>query len=416
MKRILKFTFFSLILVLASVLLVLPTSAAGEKVVYVSSAGRGDGSTPEKPIGNAGGYTVDNGMDKSNAFYRALDKLKDTGGTIVVVGELSIDVAETRVPKNKTEKYAPCEFRCPTIAKGKTITLTSVYGGVDYREKGAKLILDHDKCNTSLFIFGCEALIENIDIEYKYDSVSMNSYEAPFMFGGGAYKFTVGEGINVTSFDVALNGEGELYPVLLGGYRYNKTSRSTDITVKSGKWSTVIAGSFGNSEDYGRIGGDANLTVTGGQIGIVIGTGSFDRPTAQVEGHTRMNIVGGEIEYIYACNQKEYNGKSITVNVSENAKLRGFEYAPLDYNGDIEKLKAKVSVINKAKPFDEPIPEQQQSENPLHQETVPIKEKEDIYDKLTYGFLYFILLLAVLIPIGYVVIYFTKLLVLKYKK
>ena len=79
MKRIIKaFSIISFIFVIA-LSFALVTSAETRNVVYVSSNGRGNGSSPDSPIGNAAGYKTANGTDVNNAFYRALDKLTEDG-------------------------------------------------------------------------------------------------------------------------------------------------------------------------------------------------------------------------------------------------------------------------------------------------------------------------------------------------
>lgn len=347
MKKAFRLFLFALCLtVIAAAFTAITVSAsATSKVVYVASNGTGDGSSPDSPLGNANGYISANKMDTYNAFYIALDKLKNTGGTIVVVGELYIDVAEARV--TKTETLAPCEFRCPKFNDNVSLTLTSVYGGVDYRTKGAKLILDHDACNTATFMFKCNTTVNKINIEYKYEEGRLNSWKTPFILGGGGYVFEIGNDVNVTSWNTKTKQAGDLFPVLIGGHRYETMKRSPLLTVKSGTWSAVIAGSYGiGGTSYAKVEGNASLVISGGKIGTVIGTCSLDQPSSTVTGSVSIVATGGEIGSVYASNLIEYQGPEIKITLGNNCKVNEFFYAPANYTGDLNALIRKVAVTN----------------------------------------------------------------------
>ncbi len=92
----------------------------GENVVFVTDGGFGDGSHPTFPLGS---------------YDEAMELLKTTGGTIVLIGEVTVS-------PNYTYKFGsekPC-YQEPAHAEG--ILVTSLYGGVDYRENGAKLVFN----------------------------------------------------------------------------------------------------------------------------------------------------------------------------------------------------------------------------------------------------------------------------------
>ncbi len=94
--------------------------ATGENVVFVAEGGLGDGSHPAIPTSD---------------LYAAFETLKDSGGTIVIINAYTLDT-------NTTQKIggAPSFFQEP-LHEG-AITVTSLYGGVDYRERGAKFVFD----------------------------------------------------------------------------------------------------------------------------------------------------------------------------------------------------------------------------------------------------------------------------------
>ena len=348
MKRTSLLLFTVLIVILTSaVISSVFVNAENNNVVYISSNGTGDGSSPDSPLGNATGYKPGNKMEIYNAFYIGLDKLKKTGGTLVVVGEVTLDSVESRFPSTKEEVLAPSEFSAPSFEKNVSLTVTSVYNGVDYRKNGAKLILDHDTCNTTAFMFKCDTLIDEIDIEYKYDEDFPNSWNTSFMLGGNGYNFTIGENVNVTSFNTKTNQAGNRFPILLGGHRYANLKNSTNITVKSGTWDTVIAGSFGvDNSTYGNIDGDANVVINGGKIGTLIGTGSLERPITTIKGNVNIIVTKGEIGKLYAATSCEYNGSGIKINLGKDAIIGSFHYAPENYSGNIDTLIKNTHILN----------------------------------------------------------------------
>lgn len=316
-------------------------------------------------------------MEIYNAFYLGLDKLKKSGGTIVIVGDVALDSVEARFPSEKGEVIAPSEFKTPDCEKNISITITSVYNGVDYRKNGAKLILDHDTCNTGCVMFKCNTLIDEIDIEYKYNEDFPNSWNTPYMIGGGGHNFIIGEKVNVTSFNTKTNKAGDRYPILLGGHRYTNLKTSTNITVKSGTWSTVIAGGFGiATHKYGEVKGDANVIINGGKIGTVLGTGSLENPALSVIGNVNIVITSGEVEKIYVANASEYKGPGAQVTLGKNAVVGSFSYAPDNYQGNIDSL-IKKTVINNNSSLKIDIPENKAPETKAPEtQTVSTKAPE----------------------------------------
>lgn len=113
-----RFTFLLSLILLTLCLAV--SVFATDKTVFVAAGGTGDGASAAAPIGSiADAYVV----------------LGDEGGTVVLIGE-------TTLPVNMTWKIngTHVSFQEPTHT-GKVL-ITSVYGGTDYREEGAKLIFD----------------------------------------------------------------------------------------------------------------------------------------------------------------------------------------------------------------------------------------------------------------------------------
>ena len=353
MKRLI-ILFSVLILCIAAFLVMGATNVkAADNVVFVSANGTGDGSSPDKPIGNAADYkpaTV--GSEPGNAFYRALERIKSTGGTMVVVGDVFLDSAHSRVPTSKTDKKVPSEFDLPGFKSNCKVTITSVYNGVDYRKNGATLVLDHDVCNTGMLVFSFPTIFKDVNIEYRYDPTSTNKWEVPYVIGGGGYAITVDTGVKVTSYDAKNKKDGDVFPILIGGARYDNSINNTNVTVKSGTWSAVIAGSYGmvdNTPDRGTVKNNATLVIEGGKIETVVGTGSLDMPSGTVLGKLDMTIKGGEIEEVYVTNDHAFTGKSANITIEKNAKILNFMYTTPKYLGNLTELVLKVSIKNDSK-------------------------------------------------------------------
>ena len=361
MKKFVKLLIPALLVLAIAAMFAFSTSAAAStgKVVYISSNGTGDGSSPESPLGNDADYQpCTNGTHVNNAFFKAYDMVNVEGGTIVVVGEIRIDTAASRVPATPTTKNAPSEFEVNTpkidgvnipSAERKPITLTSVYNGVDYRTKGAKIVLDHATCNVSAFMFKNPMTIDNIDFEYVYKSGESNGWNVPFMIGFWGYKSLVGAGVKVTSFDAAENAPGDIFPILLAGHRYSNITdqRGTDLTVKGGTWSQICGGSYGMNGDYGNITEAINLTIDGDvKAEYVFGTNTFDVAIGKASGPVNVTINKGEIGEFYFVNQTLYEGTGGKIVIGKDAKIGLIDYAPEDYLGDASNLMAQFTVTN----------------------------------------------------------------------
>lgn len=324
---------------------------ATEKVIYISADGTGDGSSPDKPLGNAEGYKTEVGSEHGNAFYRGIEKIKNYGGTVVIVGDVHLDSAHSRVPANKNDKKVPSEFELPSIKSGASITFTSVYDGIDYRQKGAKLILDHERCNTCILVFGFPANFTDIDMEYRYDPDSPNKWNVPFIIGGGGKALTIDKGVKVTSFNAKTEKEGDLYPILIGGARYDNSITNTHLTVRSGTWAEVIAGSFGmvdNTPARGTVNNTATLLISGGKIAKVVGSGSTEQPSGSVKGDINITVTGGEIDSLIAINDSPFIGKNVNIVIEEKANIQNFKFAVDSYKGDLIELASKVRITNRS--------------------------------------------------------------------
>lgn len=296
-------------------------------VIFVAneSRGKGDGSTPEDAMGNAADYDVYSSTNQvgKTALGRAYAKLKATGGYIVVVDELVIDWADA----NRTN--APAEYTLGDTADTNRYIITSVFGGVDYREDGAKLVIDQTK-NPALGIrFRMPVTLENLTVDYKYNNgnnwygnnSSVETKPTAFIafWGKGG---VVGEGVVCNS--VPSGGAVEDAKLsLIAGDRF-LSFENASLTVKSGSW-YIVTGTHGMNTTYpGTVSGKIEINVEGGDIEYLYGTGAPNTTYGKyssVGESAVINVTGGQV------------GKAIgTVNPGEDRA----KYT-INYNSDYVK-------------------------------------------------------------------------------
>ena len=202
---------FGIALVTALLMLLtfaLCASAAGTaEVVYLS--GSGDNA--------ADGLTAETAVASINTAYSLLDPDKD--GTVVLCGEFSQSTHFARAHS------------------AKSITITSVYGGVDYRDSGAV----YKTSKYARFGLADDTTFENVTFE-SADGTS-------FMVVGQHHAVTIGEGVvmnNYTGTDI-----GKAFWVVgsvqhnfggAAGPKYVDRPTATNVTVLSGSDMIVVGG------------------------------------------------------------------------------------------------------------------------------------------------------------------------------
>ncbi len=237
------------------------SATASQTAAYVRDGGSGNGSSPQ------------NAAPTLAAAYAMLPE----GGTIVLCGPVSI-TENTAMP-----------------ASTRAYTLTSVYGGTDYREAGAELRLSGN------IGFYAPTTLEKINIRAEKSPIWIS-------FNGSTAR--IGAEILCT-----LAPNATTYPSLVGGTRRNDFAISgANLTVESGSWYQVYgantaAADFPNlstalvvtgGDFYSRVcamgagnqTGSGTLTVRGGNFyGGVYGLASL--ATETFDGHIKINLEGG---------------------------------------------------------------------------------------------------------------------------
>ena len=251
------------LLILALGALSVAASAAGTAtVVYLADGGSGDGTAPESPVGTL------------TAAYDALDLTKDC--TVVLCGKFTQTANFTR-----KEAYTG------------SVTMTSVYGGTDYRESGAV----YEFKNNRFYLWG----------ETTFENMHFNTTAGTFLLVVAQHnKVTVGEGVTITGAKLTGATVATSFSIL-GGYQDGASTTANtldiDITVLSGSKIYIVAFARGNKGAPSYT-GTANIKI-GGNAGVSgLHLSGVDRNNIAY-GTTKAEITGGAtVGTIYGATQR----------------------------------------------------------------------------------------------------------------
>ena len=225
-----KIFYIFTVLAIATALSLFAFAAGTETVVYLETDATGDGSSADWPVGSLG------------KAVELLDKTKDC--TIVVCGKFV---------QSGTFTY-PEEFTG-------SITITSVYDGIDYRKFGAEY-----ECVGARFVCSGEYIFKDIDIVLSGKYMFVIANHNPF---------TIDTGVTVTALESATDGLGFGTSLgILGGYQSGQpelrgvkdpppaeSDADTNITVLSG--SKICISAYSRQIDGAYYTGTANVTIGG---------------------------------------------------------------------------------------------------------------------------------------------------------
>ncbi len=267
---------------------------SADRVYFIRDGGTGNGGT----FASAG-----------SSFDEAYNALGNEGGTIVVCGKVTITAAVLGY------KYKH---------DGKVI-VTSLYDGVDYiKENGAEIVFRNN------YHCGGETEFNNIHLssEAKYKAIA-----------GECHKLVLGDGI------VCDRVAGQTYMTVIGGGIGDISDKTTDVTVKSGKWGRLRGGTSGNAtnctvnvrieggEFYDAMvlgstsahTGDINATFTGGTMYASVLSANITKEEQVFDSNVNLGIAGGTFynKFLYAASA---NG---TYKGVYNVHITGGDFAHL---------------------------------------------------------------------------------------
>lgn len=266
---------------------------SGAPVVYISDDGTGNGASPEAPLGNGSFYGSGAQMSyRDSAFSRALEMLAHTGGTVVLCGDVTL--LSGRGLSRYSNILSP--FTAPVLSSEETVTLTANYGGVDYRQSGAELILQRsrDQAVELELNIGSEWTDLDVRLDYNYSMLPTLSESSIYAYVACmGHKTVINDTVSVSLSQAGQPLDGEqnsrYYPRLYGGSYNLSIIADSDLTVLGGTWSTVVGGSCsayqvggaqmtigGSARVYSGIfgGGAANDGAICGSVSVLINGGT----------------------------------------------------------------------------------------------------------------------------------------------
>lgn len=279
-------------------------------VIFIMDGGSGDGSSADNPLKAEVVYTYNSKETqpyyKNSVLYQAAEKLKETGGTIVICGEVSIGIEESYGDQRNDRDFIFPENKKP-------ILITSTYNGVDYRKtNNAKLIIEtpaHIQMNG-------ESIWENIEIQTKGTGR---------VIACGNYKTIFGEGIICTnSENKQPSPENATYFVGIAGsgrYESPETKQNTNIIVKSGTYNKIAGSLWGiySSRNYYKFTGDSNITIEGNTVVLSGIAGGCNANNSYQEGNVNITFNGGVIYgRVEGTNKMGFRNRDAVVNIKIN--------------------------------------------------------------------------------------------------
>ncbi len=313
-----------------------------DRVIFIADGAEGDGSSASSPLKANPKPSGFNANDKNpkhylhTAFYQATDALKNTGGTIVVCGEVFLGINESYGSGSSTRDVFTATLKKP-------IKITSVYNGVDYREtNGARIVIDYP---AEIGMNG-ESVWENIDIVTSGADrvISCNGYRTVF-----------GEGINCRPLDPEKAGDPQQYVSISAGHRYSAAEgKDFHLIVRSGTYNCIAGGVWGVLTNTSLRSVNVYLTLEGETtvLNRVVGTSYQKTPFG---GSVFLTINGGKYNgYIYGGGPTAFINSNAEFNLTVNGgDFSGIEsIAPLDPEADAEykvkKPTVDLSLVSKA--------------------------------------------------------------------
>ena len=233
---------------------------------------------------------------KNTALYQAIEKLAETGGTVVICGDYTIDDSEAR----QSNYWSVLEYHLPETKK--PVTITSKYNGVDY---GATLTLS----GYFFTILNGPTVWENLKIHSDLAS------DRAICCNGN--KTVFGEGLTCTKKSSASEAG---YISIVGGKRYQTTTKDVDVTVKSGTFYKLVGTTWTNPGNEITCSCDVNLKLEGGTVYYVYGNTHNVAPNSVHAGNVDITITGGKLNGSIVCTG---NGGFKSESCSVDIKILG---------------------------------------------------------------------------------------------
>ncbi|MBE6564293.1 MAG: hypothetical protein E7655_03325 [Ruminococcaceae bacterium] len=302
-----KYVFlFCLFLLFACLTAALLPAHAEQTVVFIADGGTGDGSSPESPLGEGPEYAAfQKGAYSKSAINRAMGKLmaQGTGGTVVLCGPVTLKWGATQQDPAGTDEVGVCPDNKKTDLP---FTVTSVYGGVDYRKTAdAKLILQRNDKNLLSIVTKSPMTWENITLRIEHESASCVSQDN-FTFFCTGYRSEFKESFAVEAYvggvrvDEKDPANARFFPLLAGARRQDNRTMDTNLIVNGGVWQYVCGGTIGlpygeQENSLGSLTGNTSVIFGGNAVTLEGLGGASYHDGGRLNGNTSLNITGGTL-------------------------------------------------------------------------------------------------------------------------
>ncbi len=233
---------------------------------------------------------------KNTALYQAVEKLAETGGTVVICGDYTIDDSEAR----QSNYWSVLEYHLPETKK--PVTITSKYNGVDY---GAKLTLS----GYFYTILNGPTVWENLNLHANLAA------DRAICCNGN--KTVFGEGLVCTKTNTTSNA---YFLSIAGGERYSAINKDIDVTIKSGTFYKFVGTTWTNPGSEKVSNCDVNLKLEGGTVSSIYGNSHNTVPYSLHAGNVNITVTGGKLTGLIAATG---NGGFKTESSIVNIKITG---------------------------------------------------------------------------------------------
>ena len=238
-------------------------------------------------FGGDGDYAYQNA-----ALYKAWEKLKNTGGIVVVCGPYTLEEKHS----NPQARAGDMDIIMNEWFQNRDVSIlyTSVYDGVDYRQTAdAKVIFKGKACLT----FPTATYTKNITFQGSISAVEGRHT----WIAGGFCPLTLATGTKFLP-----NSAGEL-PYIVGGFRNGNGIGVTTNELHNCDRTDIVV-DIGNENEIGHIYGiigmlshapvaDANITLRSGTFtGPIIGDSWGGDPTKLTNANMNIKVLGGIIK------------------------------------------------------------------------------------------------------------------------
>lgn len=339
MRRSLSLLLLAAVMIIAAAVSALSASAK-EDVVLTSSEvifvkddyniGDGSGRDADNPYRPT--HVDDTKKYLNSALYQAAEQFINTGGTIVICGELTIgnDVVYGSSSVNSD---------CFMPQSDKTLVITSVYDGVDYAATAGAHLLLTESAHLTMYA-----------PSHWHDlTILTGNTDRAIVCGCKATLF----GKNITCGNIDGRTGASYYPSIAGAHRYGNITGSSDVTVMSGTWNTISGSDFGiTGPDYGPYvhNGDVELTISGGTVkGAVYGTCREIIPNIRHNGNVSITVTGGSVPTIYGTGLNCFSTAHRKVTVTLSGSPAGTSVVKPYYSASNSNLETKYAASGDSK-------------------------------------------------------------------